>query len=62
LIVSFAVFWIVKVLTKMNVRQDAAPAAPPKSEVLLGEIRDLLKEKSLTLVGEAAASPTNRPQ
>jgi large conductance mechanosensitive channel len=44
LIVSFAVFWLVKALTKLNVRQDAV-AAPTKTEVLLGEIRDLLKEK-----------------
>jgi large conductance mechanosensitive channel len=49
LIVSFAVFWMVKVLTRLNVRKDAAPAAPPppaKSEVLLEEIRDLLKVKA----------------
>ena len=42
LIVSFAVFWMIKVLTRMHVRQDPAPAAPPRSEVLLEEIRDLL--------------------
>ncbi|WP_428493252.1 large-conductance mechanosensitive channel protein MscL [Rhodopila sp.] len=41
LIVSFAVFWLVKALTRLHVRQDAV-AAPDKSEVLLGEIRDLL--------------------
>ena len=41
LIVSFAVFWLVKVLTRLHVRQEAV-AAPDKSEVLLGEIRDLL--------------------
>jgi large conductance mechanosensitive channel len=45
LIVGFAVFWMVKVLTRLHVRQDAAPAAPPRSEVLLEEIRDLLAEK-----------------
>jgi len=45
LIVSFAVFWMVKGLTRLNVRHDAAPAAPPKSEILLGEIRDLLKAR-----------------
>jgi len=44
LIVSFAVFWVVKALTRLNVRQDAV-AATTKSEVLLGEIRDLLKAK-----------------
>jgi large conductance mechanosensitive channel len=42
LIVSFAVFWMIKVLTRMHVRQDPAPAAPPRSEVLLEDIRDLL--------------------
>jgi large conductance mechanosensitive channel len=45
LIVSFAVFWMIKVLTRLHVRQEAKPASPPpptKSEVLLEEIRDLL--------------------
>jgi large conductance mechanosensitive channel len=45
LIVGFAVFWMVKVLTRLHVRQDAAPAEPPRSEVLLEEIRDLLAGK-----------------
>jgi len=45
LIVSFAVFWLVKTLTRLHVRQEAAPAAPPRSEVLLAEIRDLLAER-----------------
>src|SRR3984957_16192044 len=45
LIVSFAVFWLVKALTKLNVRQDATPAGPSTTEVLLGEIRDLLKAR-----------------
>jgi large conductance mechanosensitive channel len=47
-IVSFAVFWMVRVLTHLKVREDAAPAAPPapsKTEVLLEEIRDLMKAK-----------------
>jgi large conductance mechanosensitive channel len=44
LIVSFAVFWVVKALTRLNVRQDAV-AAPTKTEVLLTEIRDLLQAK-----------------
>jgi large conductance mechanosensitive channel len=42
LIVSFAVFWMIKVLTRLHVREEAAPAPPPRSEVLLEEIRDLL--------------------
>ena len=45
LIVSFAVFWLVKALPRLHVRQEAAPAAPPRSEVLLAEIRDLLAER-----------------
>ncbi len=47
LIVSFSVFWLVRVLTHLKVREDAkpAPAAPTKTEVLLGEIRDLLQSK-----------------
>jgi large conductance mechanosensitive channel len=45
LIVSFAVFWMIKVLTRLHVRQEPAPAAPPRSEVLLQEIRDLLAER-----------------
>ena len=45
LIVSFAVFWLVKVLTRLHVRQEAAPAPPPRSEVLLEEIRDILAAK-----------------
>jgi large conductance mechanosensitive channel len=42
LIVSFAVFWLVKALTRLNVRQDAA-TGPTKTELLLTEIRDLLQ-------------------
>ncbi|MGE0419619.1 MAG: large conductance mechanosensitive channel protein MscL [Acetobacteraceae bacterium] len=44
-IVSFAVFWVVKVLTRLRVRNDAKPVGPTKTETLLTEIRDLLKEK-----------------
>ena len=42
LIVSFAIFWLIKVLTRLHVREEAAAAAPPRTEVLLEEIRDLL--------------------
>jgi large conductance mechanosensitive channel len=45
LIVSFSVFWLIKVLTRLHVRQEAAPAPPPRTEVLLEEIRDLLAAK-----------------
>ena len=46
LIVSFAIFWMVKGLSKLIVRKAAEPAGPTKSELLLGEIRDLLKAKT----------------
>ena len=42
LIVSFAVFWLVKALTRLHVRQEAV-VAPTNAELLLAEIRDLLK-------------------
>jgi large conductance mechanosensitive channel len=45
LIVSFAIFWVIKALTRLHSREEPAAAAPPKSEVLLEEIRDLLAEK-----------------
>ena len=45
LIVSFAIFWLIKVLTRLHVREEAAPAAPPRTEMLLEEIRDLLAAK-----------------
>jgi large conductance mechanosensitive channel len=44
LIVGFAVFMIVKQANRFMKKQDAAPAAPTKSEMLLTEIRDLLKK------------------
>jgi len=52
LIVSFAVFWVVKALTRLNVRKDAQ-ALPTQSEILLGEIRDLLKTRPETTTGGA---------
>jgi large conductance mechanosensitive channel len=42
LIVGFTIFWVVKGLTRLHLREDAV-AAPTKTEVLLAEIRDLLK-------------------
>lgn len=49
LIVSFAIFMAVKMYNKAqehfkNEEEEAKPAAPPKQEVLLTEIRDLLKK------------------
>ena len=48
LIVAWAVFLMVKAINAMKRKEEAAPAAPPapsKEVVLLGEIRDLLKSK-----------------
>ncbi len=47
-LVAFAIFMIVKWMNSMKKKEEAAPAAPPapsKEEVLLGEIRDILKQK-----------------
>ncbi len=42
LIISFAIFWVVKAMSRM-VRKEAPPApGPTQTEVLLAEIRDLL--------------------
>ena len=43
LIVAWAVFLLVKGMNNLKKKEEAAPAAPPKSEVLLEEIRDALK-------------------
>ena len=44
LIVAWVIFMLVKFVNRMK-RDDAAPAAaPPRQEVLLQEIRDLLKK------------------
>ena len=48
LIVAFAVFMMVKAINKMKAefeeKKEEAPAEPPRSEVLLEEIRDALKK------------------
>jgi large conductance mechanosensitive channel len=46
-IVAFAIFMVVKAINRMRRKQEAAPPAPPaptKDQVLLEEIRDLLKK------------------
>lgn len=48
LIVAFVVFVIIKMMNRMKKKAEEAPAAPPapsKEEVLLTEIRDILKNK-----------------
>jgi large conductance mechanosensitive channel len=47
-IIAFAIFLAVKGLNKLKRKQLEAPAAPPapsKEEILLAEIRDLLRER-----------------
>ncbi len=50
LIIAFCIFVAIRMLAKLKKKEEApAPAAPPaptKEELLLTEIRDLLKEKS----------------
>jgi large conductance mechanosensitive channel len=45
LIVAGVLFMIIRLMNKLAKKEEAAPAAPPKQEVLLTEIRDLLKAK-----------------
>ncbi len=44
-IVGFAVFWMVKLLSRLQAKEAAKPAVPTASEVLLTEIRDALRAK-----------------
>jgi large conductance mechanosensitive channel len=44
IIVSFAIFWVVKALTRFKLREDAKTG--PKAEQILIEIRDILKEQT----------------
>jgi len=49
LIIAFAIFMAIKGMNRMRKKEEAAPAAPPKpsnEEVLLTEIRDLLKNRN----------------
>ena len=48
LIIALAIFMVVKVINKFKKKEEAAPAEPPKpsnQELLLAEIRDILKSK-----------------
>lgn len=47
-IIAFAIFMGVKAMNSLKKKEEIAPAAPPapsKEEILLTEIRDLLKQK-----------------
>lgn len=48
-IIAFAIFLLIKGINTLKRRKDAVPAVPPKPsevEILLTEIRDLLKKQS----------------
>lgn len=44
-VVAFVLFQLIKGMNKMKKAEEEAPAAPPKQEVLLEEIRDALKAR-----------------
>lgn len=44
-IVSFAIFWVVKALSKLHAKKEAAPP-PTATEELLTQIRDLLRART----------------
>jgi large conductance mechanosensitive channel len=47
-IIAFAIFLVIKAMNAMKKKEEAKPAetpTPPAQEVLLGEIRDLLKSR-----------------
>jgi large conductance mechanosensitive channel len=48
LIVAFAIFVLVKQINRFKAKEEAKPTAPPRQEVLLEEIRDLLKQQNRT--------------
>jgi large conductance mechanosensitive channel len=51
-IVAFAVFILVRQINRLKFNLGPAPALPPRQEILLGEIRDLLKEQNERRVDE----------
>jgi len=44
-IVAFAIFILVKQINRLKAEEPAPPPEPPRQEVLLTEIRDLLKAR-----------------
>lgn|SRR5574339_90806 len=45
MIIALAIFVAIKILNNLRKKEEQKPAAPPRQEVLLEEIRDLLKKK-----------------
>ncbi|MES2673948.1 MAG: large-conductance mechanosensitive channel protein MscL [Pseudomonadota bacterium] len=44
-IVAFAIFMVIKIINRIKAKEVPPPAAPTNQEVLLMEIRDLLRDK-----------------
>ena len=44
-IIAFAIFLVVKAMNSMKKKEEDAPAVPSAEETLLGEFRDLPKQK-----------------
>lgn len=42
-LVAFAIFLLIRAINMFKKKEEAVPAPPPRQEVLLAEIRDLLK-------------------
>jgi large conductance mechanosensitive channel len=57
LIVSFAIFWLVKFVTKLYRKPAAEAPGPTTSELLLTEIRDLLKQDREGRIGVPTVPP-----
>ena len=45
MIIALAIFVAIKVINRLHRREEAKPAPPPRQDVLLEEIRDLLKKR-----------------
>ena len=45
MIIALAIFVAIKVLNNLRKKEQQQPAAPPRQELLLEEIRDLLRKK-----------------
>jgi large conductance mechanosensitive channel len=45
LIIAWVLFLAVKGINRLSTKEEAKPAAPPRTEVLLQEIRDILAKK-----------------
>ena len=45
LIIAWVIFVAIKLISRLRREEPPVPSAPPRQEVLLGEIRDLLKQR-----------------